>query len=79
MDFTTCLLFTLLSMIASSLALYDLEKQPKKCQEQKSYQMLGYFCNNLNLDTVPKKMRSSIEVRFDVQKKLRIHSQRQTN
>lgn len=62
MDFTTCLIFTLITMIASSLALYNPESQQKKCQEQKSYRMLGYFCNNLNLAEIPKTVRSSIEV-----------------
>lgn len=63
MDFTTCLLLTFLAMVTSSLAFYNNENQPKKCQEHKSYGMLGYFCSSLNLEEVPKKMRSSIEVR----------------
>ena len=58
--------FTLISIFATfSLGLVDPYSQANRCHEQKSYKMLGYFCNGLQLDQVPRKMRSSIEVSWN--------------
>lgn len=63
MDLITCIL---LIIISTSFALLNPEIRPKKCLEQKNYGMLGYFCNHLDLEEVPKTIKPSIEVSFEV-------------
>lgn len=60
MDYIACILLTL---ITTSLALLNPENRPKRCHEQKSFGMLEYFCNHLDLEEVPKTIRDSIEVK----------------
>lgn len=52
----------LLTLITASLALFNSENKMVKCKEQRSYGMIGYFCNYLKLEEVPKNIKSSIEV-----------------
>lgn len=52
----------LLISITTAPSLGFLPEIAPRCQEQKTYKMLGYFCTNLQLEEIPRKMRSSIEV-----------------
>lgn len=58
---------TLYCVAAASVALTNTPQTEKRCDMERAYNMIGFYCANRNLREVPQYLKSDVEVCEDVE------------